>query len=62
MRARKVERNNEIFNLWISGTPQKDIAKKYGLSRGRVCKIIEYYRIRPYEYPTTRGGKRNEIN
>ena len=57
MRERKAERNNEIFNLWISGTPQKDIAKKYGLSRGRVCKIIEYYRIRPYEYPTTRVGK-----
>ena len=51
MRERKVERNNEIFQLWKKGYAQKDIAKKYGLSTGRVCKIIEYYRMRPYEYP-----------
>lgn len=48
MRARKVERNNEIFDLYMSGVSQKAIAEKFGLSRGRVCKIIDYYR---YHYP-----------
>lgn len=48
MRERKVERNNEIFDLYMSGMSQKAIAEKFGLSRGRVCKIIDYYR---YHYP-----------
>lgn len=51
MRERKVERNNEIFALYMSGMSQKEIAEKFGLSRGLVCKIIEYYRLRPYAYP-----------
>ena len=58
MRARKAERNNEIFDLWISGKSQKEIAQKYGLSQGRVCKILEYYRVRPYKYPISKGGNK----
>lgn len=46
MRERKVERNNEIFGLYLTGMSQKEIAEKFGLSRGRICKIIDYYRVR----------------
>ena len=46
MRARKWKRNNEIFDLYMSGVSQKEIAEKFGLSRGRICKIIYYYRVR----------------
>lgn len=48
MRERKVERNNEIYGLYLTGMSQKEIAERFGLSRGRVCKIIDYFRIRPY--------------
>lgn len=58
MRERKIERNDKIFNLWISGKSQKELANDFGLSRCRVCKILQYYRMRPYEYPATRGGKK----
>ena len=40
MRARKAERNKKMLQDYESGIMQKDIAEKYGLSRGRVCKII----------------------
>lgn len=48
MRARKWKRNNEIFEMWVSGKSQKEIAAEFNLSRGRVCKILDYYR---YHYP-----------
>ena len=40
MRARKAERNKKMLVDYENGIKQKDIAVKYGLSRGRVCKII----------------------
>lgn len=40
MRARKAERNKKMLQDYENGIMQKDIAEKYGLSRGRVCKII----------------------
>ena len=45
MRARKTDRNKKILDDFESGIKQKDIAEKYGLSRGRVCKIINNERI-----------------
>lgn len=44
MRARKEERNQAIWKAHKEGKMQKEIAEEFGLSRGRVCKIIEYYR------------------
>lgn len=40
MRHRKSQRNREVFAEWIIGVQQKDIARHFGLSRSRVCRII----------------------
>lgn len=40
MRARKEERNQAILEAHRSGKSQYIIAKDFGLSQGRVCKII----------------------
>ena len=40
MRARKESRNQAILKAYKEGRMQKEIAKDFGLSRGRVCKII----------------------
>ena len=58
MRARKAERNNKMFEDYESGIMQKDIAEKYGLSRGRVCKIInneKRYRLSGGALPRKQG-------
>ena len=41
MRERKAERNRQIYEERKNGAMCKDIAEKYGLSRGRVTKIIQ---------------------
>ena len=45
MRARKAERNKKMLDDYENGIMQKDIAERYGLSRGRVCKIINNERL-----------------
>lgn len=58
MRARKADRNKKILEDYESGIMQKEIAEKYGLSRGRVCKIINNertYRIMGGAAPRKKG-------
>ena len=45
MRARKADRNKKMLDDYENGIMQKDIAVKYGLSRGRVCKIVNNERL-----------------
>ena len=58
MRARKTDRNKKMLDDYENGIMQKDIAVKYGLSRGLVCKIINnerLYRIKGGASPRKQG-------
>lgn len=61
MRARKEERNQAIWKAYKEGKMQKDIAKEFGLSRGRVCKIFNE-QDRRNAFLRGREGDRNEAN
>ena len=58
MRTRKADRNKKMLADYENGIKQKDIAEKYGISRGRVCKIInneKLYRMKGGASPRKQG-------
>jgi DNA-directed RNA polymerase specialized sigma subunit len=44
LEALLVERNKQVIQAANEGEPQASIARRYGITRARVCQLVEHFR------------------